>query len=136
VAAVGTNRTLKVGPFVTFCFEDSKQNGGLTAAFTIDIDDLKRRERELLRLAGIEESTYIELNQERIPGLPLNSDQGAAPDGEPVPVHHVRFTFIPEQVEKFKMLSVEAALGIAHPAYSHMTVIMPDLRAELVKALA
>jgi hypothetical protein len=24
-------------------------------------------------------------------------------------------------------------LGLAHPAYSHMTVIMPDVRAELAR---
>ena len=52
-----TNRILKVGPFVSFRFESGVKPGdGLTATFTIDIDDPKRRERELLRLGGIEET--------------------------------------------------------------------------------
>lgn len=131
------NRILKVGPFVSFVFEeDAKQGDGLTATFTIEIDDPKRRNRELYRLAGIEDCAYIELNQERIPGLPTKNDQGTASDGKTAAEHSVRFKFIPEQIEKFKILSVEAVLGLAHPAYSHMTVMMPDLRAELAKDIA
>jgi hypothetical protein len=133
VAAVETNRILKVGPFVSFRFESGvKQGNGLAATFTIDIDDPKRRERELLRLSGIEETAYIALNQERIPGFPLASGAGD-PCGPTMPVHRVQFIFIPEQIEKFRMPSVEAVLGLAHPAYSHMAVIMPDTRAELAK---
>lgn len=129
------NRSLEVGPFVCFVFEKgTKQDNGLTATFTIGIDDSKRRARELLRLAGIGDSSYIALNQERIPGLALAS--GEAPDGPTAVVHRVQFTFIPEQIEKFRMWSVEAVLGIAHPAYSHMAVIMPDIRAELAKDFA
>ena len=99
----------------------------------IEIEDPKRRDRELYRLTGIEETTYIELNQERIPGIPAEYDDGTTPDGKTSSVHWVRFKFIPEQIEKFKMPTVEAVLGVAHPAYSHMAVIMPDIRAELAK---
>jgi hypothetical protein len=134
VAAVETNRILKVGPFVSFRFESGvKQDNGLTATFTIDIDDPKRRERELLRLGGIEETAYIELNQERITGTPTEYDERTSPDGKTSSVHWVRFKFIPEQIEKFRMPTVEAVLGLAHPAYSHMAVIMPETRAELAK---
>ncbi|MFL5236939.1 MAG: DUF3501 family protein [Rhizomicrobium sp.] len=109
------------------------QGNELIATLMIEIDDPKRRDRELYRLAGIEESTYIALNQERIPGMPTEYDERTTPDGKTSSVHWVRFKFIPEQIEKFKMPSVEAVLGIAHPAYSHMAVIMPDVRGELTK---
>lgn len=109
------------------------QGNELIATLMIEIDDPKRRDRELYRLAGIEESTYIALNQERIPGVPTDYDERTAPDGKTSSVHWVRFKFIPEQLEKFTMPSVEAVLGVAHAAYSHMAVIMPDVRAELAK---
>ena len=109
------------------------QGDELIATLMIEIDDPKRRDRELYRLAGIEESTCIALNQERIPGLPTEYDERTTPDGKTSSVHWVRFKFIPEQIEKFRMPSVEAVLGIAHPAYSRMAVIMPDVRAELAK---
>jgi Protein of unknown function (DUF3501) len=109
------------------------QGDELIATLMIEIDDPKRRDRELYRLAGIEESTFIELNQERIPGLPTEYDERTTPDGKTSSVHWVRFKFIPEQLEKFKMPTVEAVLGVAHPAYSHMAVLMPEVRAELAK---
>jgi hypothetical protein len=111
------------------------QGDELIATLMIELDDPKRRDSELYRLAGIEESAYIELNQERIPGTPTEYDERTSSDGKTSSVHWVRFKFIPEQIEKFKLLSVEAVLGLAHPAYSHMAVIMPDVRAELVKDL-
>lgn len=111
------------------------QGDELIATLMIEIDDPKRRDRELYRLAGIEESTYIALNQERIPGIPTEYDERTTPDGKTSSVHWVRFKFIPEQIEKFKMLSVEAVLGVAHAAYSHMAVIAPEVRAELAKDL-
>ena len=112
------------------------QGSELIATLMIEIDDPRRRDRELYRLAGIEESTYIELNQERIPGVPTEYDERTTPDGKTSSVHWVRFRFIPEQIAKFRTPPVEAVLGIAHPAYSHMAVIMPDIRAELAKDFA
>jgi Protein of unknown function (DUF3501) len=149
--SVDQTRRVKIGPFVTFSFgsekggegpisgdlqEDRSINpraGELIATFSIEIDDPKRRDRELYRLAGIEESTYIALNQERIPGTPTEYDERTSPDGKTSSVHWVRFKFIPQQVERFRTASVEAVLGVAHPAYSHMAVIAPDVRAELAK---
>jgi hypothetical protein len=112
------------------------QGNELIATVMIELDDPRRRERELYRLAGIEESAYIALNQERIPGIPTEYGERTTPDGKTSSVHWVRFKFIPEQLQKFKMPTVEGVLGLAHPAYSHMAVIMPDVRAELARDLA
>jgi hypothetical protein len=102
----------------------------------LEIDEPKRRDRELYRLAGIEESTYLELNQERIPGTPTEYDERTTSDGKTSSVHWVRFKFMPEQIAKFKDPSVELVLGVAHPAYSHMAVVMPDVRRELARDFA
>ncbi len=112
------------------------QGDELIATLMLEIEDPKRRDRELYRLSGIEESAYIALDQERIPGLPTEYDERTTPDGKTSSVHWVRFKFIPEQIEKFRMAKVEAVLGIAHPAYGHMAVLMPDVRAELAKDFA
>ena len=84
------------------------QGNELIATLMLEIEDVKRRERELYRLAGIEESAFIELNQERFPGVPAEYDERTTPDGKTSSVHWVRFKFIPEQVAKFKDPSVEA----------------------------
>jgi hypothetical protein len=108
----------------------------LIATLMLEIENVELRNRELYRLAGIEESVYIALNQERIPAAPTEYDDRTTPDGKTSSVHWVRFEFTADQIAKFKDTSVEAVLGVAHPAYGHMAVIPPDVRAELAKDFA
>jgi hypothetical protein len=109
------------------------QGRELIATLMLEIDDPAQRNRELYRLAGIEESTYIELANERIPGRPTDYDERTTPDGKTSSVHWVRFTFTPEQIKKFSDIAVPAVLGVAHAAYGHMAVIPPDVREALAK---
>ncbi|HEY8698535.1 MAG TPA: DUF3501 family protein [Rhizomicrobium sp.] len=112
------------------------QGRELIATLMLEIEDVNRRNRELYRLAGIEESTYIELGQERIPGTPTDYDERTTPDGKTSSVHWVRFVFTPEQIARFKDAAFPAILGVAHPAYGHMAVLPAEVRAELAKDFA
>src|ERR1051325_2853464 len=112
------------------------QGHELIATLMLEIEDVSRRNRELYRLAGIEESTYIELGQDRIPGTPTDYDERTTPDGKTSSVHWVRFVFAPQQIAKFKDSAFHAILGVAHPAYGHMAVLSPEVRAELAKDFA
>lgn len=109
------------------------QGRELIATLMLEIEDVARRNRELYRLAGIEESVYIELADERIPGAPTEYDERTTPDGKTSSVHWLRFVFTPEQVKKFSDPGVPAILGVAHAAYGHMAVIPAEMRAELAK---
>jgi hypothetical protein len=112
------------------------QGSELIATLMLEIENIDVRNRELFRLAGIEESVYIALDQERIAAAPTEYDDRTTPDGKTSSVHWVRFTFSADQIAKFKNSAVEAVLGVAHPAYGHMAVIPPDVRAELSKDFA
>ena len=112
------------------------QGRELIATLMLEIENVDVRNRELFRLAGIEESIYIEMNQERIAATPTEYDDRTTPDGKTSSVHWVRFKFSPEQIAKFRDNSVIAVRGVAHPAYGHMAVIPPDVRAELSKDFA
>ena len=112
------------------------QGSELIATLMLEIEDPARRNRELLRLAGIEESTYVALAEQRIAGTPTEYDERTTPDGKTSSVHWVRFVFTPEQIAKFKDPSVPAVLGIAHAAYGHMAVVPPQVREELAKDFA
>jgi hypothetical protein len=112
------------------------QGRELIATLMLEIEDVNRRNRELYRLAGIEESTYIELGQERIPGTPTDYDERTTPDGKTSSVHWVRFVFAPEQIVRFRDGAFPAILGVAHPAYGHMAVLPAEVRAELAKDFA
>ncbi len=109
------------------------QGRELIATLMLEIEDVARRNRELYRLAGIEESVYIELADERIPGAPTEYDERTTPDGKTSSVHWLRFVFTADQIRKFSDMGVPAILGVAHPAYGHMAVIPADMRAELAK---
>ncbi|MBS0275651.1 MAG: DUF3501 family protein [Proteobacteria bacterium] len=112
------------------------QGSELIATLMLEIENVDVRNRELFRLAGIEESIYIALDRERIPAVPTEYDDRTTPDGKTSSVHWVRFTFSADQIAKFKNSAIEAVLGVAHPAYGHMAVIAPDVRAELSKDFA
>lgn len=112
------------------------QGSELIATLMLEIEDPNRRNRELFRLAGVEESVYIEMEQQRIAATPTEYDDRTTPDGKTSSVHWVRFRFTAEQIAKFKDTNVTAILGIAHPAYGHMAVIPPDVRSELAKDFA
>ena len=109
------------------------QGSELIATMMLEIEDPARRTRELMRLAGVEESTYIELAGQRIPGTPTEYDDRTTPDGKTSSVHWVRFRFTAEQIAKFRDPTIAAVLGLAHPAYGHMAVVPPEVRAELSK---
>src|ERR1700743_1152529 len=112
------------------------QGSELIAPLMLEIENVDVRNRELFRLAGIEESIYIEMDQQRIPATPTEYDDRTTPDGKTSSVHWVRFKFLPEQIAKFKNPAIAAILGVAHPAYGHMAVIPPDVRTELSKDFA
>jgi len=112
------------------------QGSELIATLMLEIEDANKRNRELYRLAGIEESIYVALDQERIAATPTEYDDRTTPDGKTSSVHWVRFKFTPDQIAKFRNPSIEAVLGVAHPAYGHMAVIPPEVRGELAKDFA
>ena len=112
------------------------QGSELIATLMLEIEDPNRRMRELMRLAGIEESTYIELAGERVAGTPTEYDERTTPEGKTSSVHWVRFSFTHQQIAKFRNPAIPAVLGVAHPAYGHMAVISGDVRAELSKDFA
>lgn len=112
------------------------QGAELIATLMLEIDDPKRRETMLFRLAGIEESVSLELEGEIIKATPTEYDDRTTPDGKTSSVHWVRFVFTPEQIAKFKSGEGRVMLAVSHPAYGHIAIIPPAVRAELAKDFA
>src|SRR6201996_5567310 len=112
------------------------QGDELIATLMLEIEDGNRRNATLLTLGGIEETVFLEIGGDVIRAPPTEYDDRTTPDGKTSSVHWVRFTFMPEQIAKFKNPAIPAILGVAHPAYGHMAVIPPDVRAELSRDFA
>jgi hypothetical protein len=112
------------------------QGRELIATLMLEIADANRREAELKKLAGIEESVSLDLAGKRIKATPTDYDERTTPDGKTSSVHWVRFVFTPEEIAAFKSGEGRVVLEIAHPNYGHMAVIGPAARTELAKDFA
>jgi len=112
------------------------QGNELIATLMLEIDDPKRRETMLFRLAGIEDSVSLELDGEVIKATPTEYDDRTTPDGKTSSVHWVRFVFTPGQIAKFKNGEGRVTIAVDHPAYGHIAIMPPNVRAELAKDFA
>ena len=112
------------------------QGRELIATLMLEIDDPKRRETMLFRLAGIEESVSLDLDGDIIKATPTEYEDRTTPDGKTSSVHWLRFEFTPEQKRRFTGSSERVVLGISHPHYGHMAVLSAETRAALAKDFA
>jgi hypothetical protein len=109
------------------------QGSELIATLMIEIDEPNRRTATLLKLAGIEESAYLQIGAEKIQGKPTEYEDRTAEDGKTSSVHWVRFSFASAQIAAFKRGGETVILGMAHPQYGHMAVMPAEVRSELAK---
>lgn len=105
----------------------------LVATLMLEIDDTARRNAALLRLAGIEECVWMDVAGRRIHASPTDYEDRTAPDGKTSSVHWVRFTFATDDIARFRSGEDRIVIEIAHPNYGHMTVLPPEVRAELAR---
>ncbi len=112
------------------------QGRELIATLMLEIADATRRDATLKTLAGIEESVSMDVAGSRVTASPTEYRDRTTPDGKTSSVHWVRFVFAPEQIAKFRSGEGRVVLEIAHPHYGHMSVLSPDVRAELAKDFA
>lgn len=109
------------------------QGSELIATMMLEIEDPIRRNSVLGRLAGIEETVFMDVAGERIAATPTEYDDRTTPDGKTSSVHWVRFSFTPAQIAKFREGEGHVVIGIAHANYGHMAVVPPAVRAALGK---
>lgn len=109
------------------------QGAELVATLMLEIDEPVRRANVLGRLGAIEEHVFIELGGVHIPGRAADDAERTTPDGKTSSVHFFRFAFTGAEIAMFRGQHAQALLGIAHPNYAHMAVLLPAVRAELAK---
>ena len=107
------------------------QGRELIATLMLEIEDAAMRDRTLRTLGGIEETIFMDVGKDRIKATPTEYEDRTTPDGKTSSVHWLRFSFTPEQIDKFTRESV--VLGVAHKSYGHMAVLPDAVRAELAK---
>jgi hypothetical protein len=103
----------------------------LVATFMIEIPDPARRAQILAGLGGIEETAYLEINGEKIPGAPEFDQERTSAEGKASSVQFVHFHLNGDQIAGFRRPGASIVIGLTHPAYRHMAGVPEEVRAEL-----
>ena len=112
------------------------QGDELTATVMIEIDEPRRRARELARLGGIEAKMSLAFAGETLAGIPDPTRENTSPEGKASAVQFLHFPFAPAQKAKFCTPATQVVVAIAHPDYGHMAIMPEPVRAALAEDLA
>jgi hypothetical protein len=112
------------------------QGQELVATVMFEIEDPARRERELARLGGVEDCFFLQVGDDRAPGVPEGDVERTRDDGKTSSVHFLRFPLTPAQIARFRDPAVQILIGCDHDHYSHLAGLAPATRAELAKDFA
>ena len=108
----------------------------LIATLMLEIDDPTRRERELYRLAGIEDTIRLEVGGTAVAAQPIEDEVArTSEDGKTSSIHFLRFPFPPAVAARFRTPGARVLLGIDHPAYGHLAIMSEETRAVLAEDL-
>ena len=108
----------------------------LITTLMLEIDDPVRRERELYRLAGIEDTITLEVSGSTVAGQPIEDEVArTTEDGKTSSIHFLRFPFTLAEAARFCTPGTRVLLGVAHPAYGHLAVMPEETRAALAEDL-
>ena len=103
----------------------------LVATVMFEIDDPVRRKNVLYKLAGIEETAFIDIDGERVMSDPEHDIDRTSADGKSSSVHFLHFPFTDEQVEKFRAPGAKVMIGFSHENYQHLAVVSDAMRTRL-----
>ena len=109
----------------------------LIATLMLEIDDPARRERELYRLAGIEDTVRLEVGGAAVAARPIEDEVArTSEDGKTSSIHFLRFPFAGGGGRRVpRTPGARVLLGIEHPAYGHLAVMPEETRAALAEDL-
>ncbi len=113
------------------------QGRELVATVMFEIDDPGRRAAILARLGGVERRLYVQVDDQKVYGLPDEDDvERTREDGKASSVQFQHFALSPDQIARFRDPDTTILIGCDHEQYAHMAALSPATRAELAKDFA
>jgi len=108
----------------------------LKATMMIEYDDSAVRKRELARLIGIEDRTYVQVDgYDKVHAI-ADEDLERENEEKTSSVHFLRFEFTPAMIDGLKK-GAALAVGIDHPNYPvRVDEVAPNVQAALVRDFA
>jgi hypothetical protein len=103
----------------------------LAATLMFEIPDPGRRDAELGKLGGIEDTITLSFAGHTVTAAPDDDIERTREDGKTSAVHFLHFRFSDEQAAAFETAGAEITLGFGHPGYRHAAVLADHVRAAL-----
>jgi hypothetical protein len=106
------------------------------ATMMVEFDDVEERKRELARLIGIEDRTWVQVSGfDRVYAI-ADEDMERDTEEKTSSVHFMRFELTPEMVEAVKS-GAAVSVGVDHENYTHQLEPLPqNIRDSLARDLA
>ena len=93
----------------------------LISTLMFEIDNPVSRATFLSKVGGIEQKVFMKVDGEIINAVPEEDVDRTSAEGKASSVQFIHFKFNDEQIDKFKLGSLNVELGIDHKEYSHST---------------
>ncbi len=93
----------------------------LIATLMFEIDNPVSRAAFLSKVGGIEKNVFMKVDGEIVKAIPEKDVDRTSAEGKASSVQFIHFKLNDEQIEKFKLSSLNVEIGIDHNEYSHTT---------------
>ncbi|HHL42347.1 MAG TPA: DUF3501 family protein [Hellea balneolensis] len=103
----------------------------LVATMMFEINDPVRRLNLLMKLGGVENHVFLQINGEKIYAIPEDDAERTSADGKTSSVHFFHFPFSEGQKAAFVDPENTVFLGIDHQDYGHMSALSRETICEL-----
>ena len=103
----------------------------LVATLMFEIDNEIKRKEFLSSVGGIENKTFIKINNEKIFSRPEEDTERTSEDGKASSVHFLHFDFTDNLIETFKKKDTKIVLGFDHENYKHFSELTTNSKNEL-----
>ena len=104
----------------------------LVTTMLIEIENAERRTKQLHKLGYIENQISINIENEKIIGVPANDTERTNSQGKTSAVHFFHFNFNNNQKKLFMNKDVGVSILVNHNNYQHGAMITDDLRESLI----
>ena len=105
----------------------------LVATLMFEIDNEFKRKEFLNSVGGIEEETFIQINEHKIMSRPEQDTDRTSEDGKASSVHFLHFDFTEDLIKEFVADQSTVLLGFKHKNYKHFSELSKEVKCELKK---
>ena len=105
----------------------------LVATLMFEIDNEFKRKEFLNSVGGIEEETFIQINEYKIMSRPEQDTDRTSEDGKASSVHFLHFDFTEDLIKEFEKDESTVLLGFNHKNYKHFSELSSEVKSELKK---